>query len=214
MGQKSKIMVQYNNLKITMVCLAIVFNSCGQNDEGVMINGVKWATCNVDVPGTFAANPEDAGMFYQWNRKTAWNAKDSTVINWDDTNAEGDIWEKANDPSPTGWRLPSNDDIEKLLDTIKVSNEWIILNGVNGIKFTDKATGKSIFLPVIGFRSIYGGTLREVGLYSYYWSSTPHDSDNDRANRLVLCINYVNLAQNTYRKQGFSIRCVADRAIQ
>ena len=37
--------------------------------DGVVINGVRWATRNVDKPGTFAANPEDAGMLYQWNRK-------------------------------------------------------------------------------------------------------------------------------------------------
>jgi len=36
-------------------------------DAGVIINGIKWATRNVDMPGTFAANPEDAGMFYQWD---------------------------------------------------------------------------------------------------------------------------------------------------
>ena len=42
----------------------------------VIINGVKWATCNVDAPGTFAAAPESAGMFYQWNRKIGWSATD------------------------------------------------------------------------------------------------------------------------------------------
>jgi len=33
-------------------------------DEGVIIDGVKWATRNVDVPGTFASSPEAPGMFY------------------------------------------------------------------------------------------------------------------------------------------------------
>ena len=41
-------------------------------DDGVVINGVKWATCNVDEAGAFAPTPE------------------------------GTEWEKANDPSPAG----------------------------------------------------------------------------------------------------------------
>jgi uncharacterized protein (TIGR02145 family) len=203
------IMVQYNNLKIVIICLAVAFNSCGQNDESVTINGVKWAACNVDVPGTFAANPEDAGMFYQWNRKIAWPSA-GDITDWDITTPEGDIWEKANDPCPAGWRLPSNDDIKKLSDTVKVSNEWTTVNGIPGIKFTDRATGKSVFFPAVGCRSIFNGALIVIGSYGYYWSSTPSDSDSERAYRLALCINYVDLSPNTYRKQGFSIRCVAD----
>jgi len=37
--------------------------SPNQIDEGVVINGIRWATRNVDAPGTFVDNPEDAGMF-------------------------------------------------------------------------------------------------------------------------------------------------------
>ena len=37
-------------------------------EKGV-INGVKWATCNVDAHGKFAATPESYGMLYQWGRK-------------------------------------------------------------------------------------------------------------------------------------------------
>jgi hypothetical protein len=44
--------------------------------KGVLINGVIWATSNVDAPGTFAKNPEDTGMFYQWNRKIGWSTSD------------------------------------------------------------------------------------------------------------------------------------------
>jgi len=37
-------------------------------DEGVVINGVKWATRNLDVGGKFVANPEDHGAIFQWGR--------------------------------------------------------------------------------------------------------------------------------------------------
>jgi uncharacterized protein (TIGR02145 family) len=36
---------------------------------GVMINGVCWATCNLDVGGEFCANPEDYGALFQWGRR-------------------------------------------------------------------------------------------------------------------------------------------------
>ncbi len=45
----------------------------------VLINGVLWATRNVDAPGTFAASPESTGMFYQWNSRIAWSASGEKV---------------------------------------------------------------------------------------------------------------------------------------
>jgi hypothetical protein len=47
---------------------AATFAQSANTDLGVVINGVKWATRNVDAPGTFAESPQAAGMFYQWNR--------------------------------------------------------------------------------------------------------------------------------------------------
>ena len=201
------IMIHHNYLKSVMVCLVIVLNSCGQSDEGVTINGVKWATCNVDVPGTFAANPEDAGKFYQWNRKTAWNATDSTVIDWDSTFPEGDAWAKANDPCPAGWRLPTRGDFHKLLDPDKVSDEWTTVNGISGRKFTDKKTGYSIFLPSVGIRGRTIGVLLDVGKYGFYWGSAPSGSEE------AYYFNFSNGYAHQYghdRRYGSAIRCVAD----
>ena len=146
-----------------------------KNDDGVIINGVKWATCNVDEAGTFAPTSESAGKFFQWNRKTAWNTTDQEVADWDYSMSEGTKWEKSNDPSPAGWRVPTFDEIKSLLDKEKVSNEWTTQNGVNGTKFTDKASGNSIFLPAAGFRMDTDGALTEVGLYGSYLSSTWYD---------------------------------------
>ena len=36
----------------------------------VMINGVCWATSNLDVGGVFCANPYDYGALYQWGRRS------------------------------------------------------------------------------------------------------------------------------------------------
>ena len=167
------------------ICLAGTATMFAQ-ETGVVINGVKWATRNVDKPGTFVTNPEDAGMFYQWNRRVGWSATDPMInsdggIDWNSSISTGsNTWEKSNDPSPVGWRVPTLEEIKKLLDTEKVTNEWTSVNGVNGRKFTDKATGNSIFLPAAGFRNsndgmLNDGMLNDVSLYNHYWSSTPYD---------------------------------------
>ena len=77
-------------------------------DEGVVINGVKWATRNIAAPGTFAATTEDAGMFYKWNNKKAWATIGDEVTDWDNSIYDGDAWVKSNDPSPAGWHVPTD----------------------------------------------------------------------------------------------------------
>ena len=154
----------------TMFSLNVISQN-STTDPGVVINEVKWATRNVDKPGTFTGKPEDAGMFYQWNRKVAWPATGS-VRNWYNNSPTDTAWEKNNDPSPTGWRVPTLNEIKTLFDTDKVRSEWLTVNGVNGRKFTDKATGNSIFLPATGQRRGSDGRLDDIGSCGSYWSST------------------------------------------
>jgi uncharacterized protein (TIGR02145 family) len=174
--------------------------------ESVVINGVRWATRNVAEPGTFAANPEDSGMFYQWNRKTAYAAT-GDVTDRDSSFPTGTEWEKANDPSPAGFRLPTRQEQESLLDESKVTNEWTTVNGVAGMKFTDKKTGNSIFCPAAGYRDDNAGTLNTAGEYGTYWSSTENDSYS--AYFLYFDSSYADMDEE-YREDGFSVRCVTE----
>ena len=175
--------------------------------KGILINGVRWATSNVDSPGTFAANPEDLGMLYQWNRRVAWPAT-RNVTGWKSSTPLGSKWEKANDPSPAGWRVPTHNEIIKLSDEEEVIDEWVTINGVKGRKFTDKTTGNSIFLPAAGYRSGNGGAMYGNGIDGYYWSSTLYDSFN--ANGLYFFSSGVNSWNNSYRSDGYCIRPVAE----
>ena len=182
---------------------------------GVVINGITWATCNVDNPGTFAANPESAGKFYQWNRRAAW-ATTGSISGWNSSIPSGTSWTKANDPSPAGWRVPTFNEINSLLNTEKVTSIWITLNGVNGQKFTDKSTGNSIFLPASGCRYDNGSLLVYVGSEGGYWSSTQHDSYSNFA-YLLAFYNYNYLGHGDYLdwtystgNLGFSVRSVAE----
>jgi len=204
-----------------VIVLHIVFLLCGfyvaqaQNtdttDVGVVINGVKWATRNVDAPGTFAATPEDVGMLYQWNRKTAWSAiepKEHFILDdWNNTIPIGDTWEKVNDPCPSGWRVPAMWEIAYFLEVVKVDKELIVLNDMNGYKITDKITGNSIFLPAVGHRSSVAGSLSYAGFAGFYLSSTHSNGDFAYA----LCAHNGSISiYNSYLTDGLSVRCVAE----
>lgn len=177
--------------------------------DGVLINGLIWAKTNVDAPGTFAANPEDAGMFYQGNRKTGWSATDPRTSSpagqiWDSTIARGDSWAAANDPCPEGWRLPTEEELKKLLDADNVGNEWITRNGVNGREFTDNSTGNTIFFPAAGKRDP-DAQLRELGYSGKYWTS------NFYSDWIACHLLFDSTIVKDTRSQlsfGFSVRCI------
>jgi uncharacterized protein (TIGR02145 family) len=185
-------------------------------DPGVVINGIKWATCNVDQPGTFASTPQSPGMFYQWGRKTGWSATDPMKAydangeipgaTWDDTYYEGDEWLAENDPCPEGWRVPTKEDFAKLCDKTNVDRIWSASPA--GYTFTDKATGNSVFFPASGYRNYATGVLSTVGSGGSYWSALPNSTTNGY--NLNFNSSNVNPVNNNNRSNGFSVRPVAE----
>ena len=65
-------------------------------------------------------------------------------------------------------RMPTKADFEEL--TANTTSTWETLNGVNGIRFTSKANGNSIFVPAAGL--CYDGSVDGVGSLGYLWSSS------------------------------------------
>ena len=102
-------------MKTTILILstfALLFTSCGTRrnvgqdatfDEGVVINGVRWATRNVAGYGRFTRNPHEAGG--RFNYIQAQNA------------------------CPPGWRLPTYEELQSLANA---DSEWMRKNGVRG----------------------------------------------------------------------------------
>jgi uncharacterized protein (TIGR02145 family) len=176
-------------------------------DDGVKINGIVWATRNVDAPGTFAATPESVGMFYQWNRKIGWSSTDPMVnsnggTTWDNSMPSGTTWESANDPCPTGWRVPTHNEQVSLLNSGSI---WTTQNGINGRVF---GSGENtIFLPITSWRNESDGSLYLLLFFGEYWSSSyVYTSDG-----LIMHINSdVASWDADDRRKGFSIRCVKE----
>jgi len=211
---------------LAIVATAVVFNSCNRDepeidnpkttDAGVVINGVRWATRNVDMPGTFADRPEDAGMFYQWGRNIGWSSTDPMInsngdTEWDNGWHRGDTWTGTNDPCPRGWRLPTMTEVQILLN---VNSEIYIKNGVPGRMFRSGITGNSVFLPMAGQRrSFHGaffhsdGALLDVGTWGGYWSSSALGSQ--RAYAFLFNSSFM-YGFDADRANGLSVRCVSD----
>ena len=166
-------------------------------DEGVEISGIIWATRNVDMPGTFATNPEDAGMFYQWNRNIPWPST-GTITGWDDTTPSGTGYYSVNSPCPTGWRVPNSSELSRL-----GSGVWGSFNGIPGTTFGTGAN--TLFLPAAGSRWYEDGHLHEVGITGIIWA---FEQENDI---LACCAWFMSDGRHSgYSRKwsAHSVRCI------
>ena len=199
----------------TTILSIFLFTSCGifrtktvhdprTHDEGVVINGIRWATRNVDAPGTFAPMPESPGMLYQWNRKVAWNTTDREVEGWDNSLPEGTKWYAENDPCPEGWRVPTREELQSLYDSGSV---WVTYNEIRGRLFG--TAPNQIFLPLVGWRLGGDGSLLAVGA-TMYRSSTQFDSEHATSLGFFDSdFNYHIVVGADWRPIASNIRCVA-----
>ena len=193
---------------VSLIAAIGIFIGCNARDnslvyEGVVINGVRWATRNVGKFGTFVENPEDMGMLYQWNRRKAWSATNKEMIQgWDSSVPRGETWRRRNDPCPRGWRVPTPAEFQSLIDT--GGGFWTAKNGVSGRLFG--TIPNQIFLPAAGFRNHFDGVLNLADVGAGYWSSKQRNNEN--AIGLWSNSDGVGIGWD-FRTTGRSIRCVA-----
>ena len=192
------------------------------NEEVVIINGIRWATRNVATPGAFAANPESYGSYYQWNRGTTdwtadWNGIGSGSVGPGSVNSRAPLlgwtgnWARANDPCPTGWHIPSETDFSKLRDQTKVASVWTTINNVNGRRFTDIANSNTLFLPAAGSRDYtLNGNLSSINILGSYWC-IPIEANTYSTSFVIIHANGSDHGWSTdYQRNGNNIRCVKD----
>ena len=148
-------------------------------------SGLLWATCNVG-----ADNPEDYGDYFAWGETQpkdyySWstyqycNGSFSTLTKYCSNSSYGyngftdnlTILLPEDDAATanwgTGWRMPTYEEWEELLDNTTVT--WTTQNGVNGRLFT-ASNGNSLFLPAASLR--IDDFFDLTGSYGYYWSSS------------------------------------------
>ena len=152
---------------------------------------VKWATCNVG-----ATYPWDYGDYFAWGEissKTDYNwstyrycyGSSNTMTKYcsnsrygnngyTDTKTTLDRWDDvAHEAWGGNWRMPTQSEIDELLNDENCTWTWTTQNGVNGYKVTSKKAGyegASIFLPAAGY--LTDTSLGNAGSYGYYWSSS------------------------------------------
>ena len=109
----------------------------------------------------------------------------------------GTSWERANDPCPAGWRMPTRDELQSLVNAGSI---WTTRNGVSGRLFG--TAPNHIFLSIIADDEF----LERVGKYGLYWSST---QSGEEAEALMFRQQDVGVT-NFFRDFGLSVRCVAE----
>ena len=110
------------------------------------------------------------------------------------------------------WRMPTSAEWDELI--INCTWNWVIENGVGGMKVTSRVNGNSIFFPAAGERwthehgaDSHDTNLRHGGSYGYYWSSSLGMTNSINA----WCLNFGAEGKKfieMYRCRGFPIRPV------
>jgi uncharacterized protein (TIGR02145 family) len=113
-------------------------------DDGVEINGVVWATRNVDTPGKFVGSPQFKGNgFYPKEINTA---------------------------CPEGWRLPTTAEFQSL---VEAGYEWAHIYDVQGLEL-GYGDHTIFLPATVKYIKKYGFTPDMSNfLNGYYWTSTP-----------------------------------------
>ena len=180
---------------------------------GVVINGVCWAECNVDEPGTFAATPLSYGMLYTWNQKKAWPLETQDTWGWSGEHFYE--WTVDNDPCPSGWRVPTIEEVQKLLDRSKVTRTYFDIatpevqptgfRSIWGWKFTDNYSGNSISLVRAGM-ILYDGDYTAHAATSGYWTRSLRPN---RFYRYYISMSSLSFEiSSTASYEAMSVRCV------
>lgn len=148
-------------------CTLLEFKSETNKDNKFIDLGlsVKWAKCNLG-----AQNSYDEGIITGWGDASGKNiSTDIKSYPSDISHISGTIYDISSKLDENS-RLPTNDEIQELIDKCKWT--WTQMNGKNGYEIKGP-NGHSIFLPTTGYRR--GLEFNDCKDNGYYWSDT---SDN------------------------------------
>ena len=185
---------------------------------GKLTDGNCWMTQNLDLDlSTYnALNSSTSDVLYSWTPKSS-TTTNISHFGYNDNGASydpGDVYYESVDDShyhvgnyyqwsaamagssdqsicPKGWSLPTVQEFIELIDS-----------GLTGSNFMNPP-----------YYLVRGGSVAysrpSGGANGTYWSSTPHNSNGERAHAMFFSDGYISTASNEDRSVGRSVRCVA-----
>ena len=176
---------------------------------------VKWANMNVGAlkdssfGSYFAWGETKPKNYYSWGTYT-WSQGDSQfLLKYSVADRKTQLTTSDDAASANmggGWRMPTVDEYEELMDPAKCEWEWTTKDSVNGYKVTGKKTGNSIFLPITGFRFYEGVQFRATK--GIYWTSTLYTGNPNKAWCLEFDFSNVEVSFGKLSANRFSGRCI------
>lgn len=192
-------------------------------------SGTKWARMNVG-----AESETDYGLKFQWGDTQGYtneqvgSGEGQKYFGWADykynPSGDGSTMTKYNktDKLTTleasddavianwggSWRMPTETDFNELLNTSNCSNEWVTNyqgTNVNGLLFTSKTNGKTLFFPAAG--RCEDGSVYSAGSSGIYWSSSLVALAVVVGRRLAFLSRYCGM-NNNKRCSGHAVRGV------
>ncbi|MBO7337417.1 MAG: hypothetical protein J6U33_02090 [Paludibacteraceae bacterium] len=179
-----------------------------------------WATCNIgasepeEVGGHFAWGETETKETYSWTTYQLCDGSNQTMKKYCTNEYYGTVdGRKALEPADDvatalygdGWSMPTQEQFEELLDRENTSWSRTTQYGVEGLKVTSKANGKTIFLPIGGYRDGTGSYNTSNG---YYWTKDLYAGIDNLARSLAIESNSVSTGDSKSRRCGLNVRPV------
>ena len=168
-------------------------------------NGPKFAEYNVG-----ATSATEYGGYYNWGKNTDKDTSDeaargeSVLTGTNDTATN--LW-------GSKWRMPTEAELEALLNNQNCTCTWTTQNGVIGLLCKGKEntdySSNSVFLPAAGW--FENGDLFDQSYNGRYWSSTPNGMYN------AYYLDFDSNGQSVtdyYREIGRSVRAVLNEVVE
>jgi uncharacterized protein (TIGR02145 family) len=121
-------------------------------------------------------------------------------------------WETANTFCPTGWHLPTKEEWDVLINFVEEDNA----TAAKHLKATSGWKENKNGLDTYGFAALPGGgnpgnDFIGIGEYSYWWSSSEHDSDDTNAHAIYMYYDDDDTKLSSFNKTSLrSVRCIMD----
>ncbi|CAA7194065.1 fibrobacter succinogenes major paralogous domain-containing protein [Chryseobacterium potabilaquae] len=199
-------------------------------DTVVMCGSSKaWKRSNI---GADTNNPDtptinSIGNYYQWGRNTVrgtgtslgaqpgWDSNNSiAATSWNLGTEFSPIKNTANDPCPSGFRVPTNTEWSTLINNNTPSRIGTWATNLNTYTYEGSAlvltcSSNKLTLPASGVRgrTSFDGAVYEFGYGGFYFSSTPN---NDTAAISLSFTNSTLSSAAAFKSNGTAIRCIAE----